>query len=185
MNKLYIFDFDGTLIHNYDHPWVGDEFNWETFLTKMERQPAVLSTITALNHALNDVETKVVLCTARPNTPDSRVRTLEHLESFGIDTEQFDSTIFRDEEYIKQEQALTKGVSSPKIVKRIIHDCHAKWREGIADKLKKEYSPEYVALFDDQQRNLDSFVNSFSGETFVMSNLVTPEGNLETKMYLY
>ena len=167
--KLHIFDFDGTLVHNYDHPWVGEGFNWDTFISTMTKQPAVETVGERMKEAIADPNSTVVLCSARPDDSIYQMMTLNQLVEFGVDVHRIDHVCFRNKAYIRAEQSLTANIDNPDDVKRIIHECHKQWRLSKVDYMRHEFKPEEVICYDDQQKNLDAWVEAFATSPYTTS----------------
>lgn len=144
---ISIFDLDGTLVEFHkDHIWVGEEFTWDNFISKMsEGGTPIEATLDALK-SQKGVSNRVIV-TARPICYHKETMAL--LQKIGAE---YDMIVFREPTRVEAEAQELQGAETEEEVKSIIFRHHSLYR---ADVLARFGSWQITRAYDDQAPNLE------------------------------
>jgi len=177
MKGIVVFDYDGTLIQavkseNID--WFGDmETAWREFAERADEMPLIEETLADLKNAGSSTNFIVCLVTARPKFLSGEL--LADLERRDI-AKYFDYIFCRPDHLVEKEFIETSKLNDSddddlSSVIKLVHEHHADYRRKMVDHLELTVgSNNFMVAYDDQQKNLDVFADTFKYTTLVNEN---------------
>lgn len=155
--KIALFDFDGTLIDNTELMSFteGETFDWVKFMEK-SRECCTFKNIHEEMQRLQRNGYVCIICTARPE--EFGEHTMADLIARNLDE---DIVVMRSKELCDAERAELEGITDPIAIRAIIHRHHALYRQHVIEDMEDKFGKGCVKYaFDDQERNLDTFISS-------------------------
>lgn len=179
---IEIFDFDGTLDEKYKHEWLGEEFNWDTFINRMDSQPVIRPVMDRLVDITLNSNIKPVVVTARPL--EYRMETISKIShELGLSIEETSERIefiFRPSDMIIRETKELGLCETEDEVKVTIFRNHKMYRDFLAKYRLDELfgiDHELVAAYDDQGDNLDTWREYYNCPLFLIDGQLVSEWN--------